>query len=125
MRPALVPLIALAAAASAAAADPPTFAPWPGGRAPEAIYKCEGGRVLDQGPEAVRLRDRLERDTRTGRLDPGEARRLQRALWALDRDEAHACAKGYLTETQLRDFGGRLGRLADEAARADGAGPER
>ena len=125
MRSALVPLIGLAAAASAAAADPPTFMPWPGGRPPERIHKCEGGRALDQGPEAVRLRERLERDAQAGRLNPDQAHRLQGELRALDRDEARACSKGFLTETQLHDFGGRIQRLADEVARTDGAGPDR
>jgi hypothetical protein len=125
MRSALVPLICLAATASAVAADPPTFAPWPGGRPPERIHKCERGRALDQGPEAVRLRDRLKRDAQAGRPDPDQARRIRGELRALDRDEARACAKGFLTETQLDDFAGRLQRLAGDVARSDGGGPDR
>lgn len=121
MRFALTPLIGLAAAASTASADPPTYAPWPGGRAPERIHKCDGGRALDQGPEAVRVRNRLEQDAHAGRLAPDQARELQ----ALNRDEAGACAKGFLTETELRDVSGRLQHLAADTARADRAGPDR
>lgn len=121
MRFALAPFIGLVAAACAASADPPTYAPWPGGRAPERIHKCDGGRVLDRGPEMARARDRLDRDAHSGRLAPDQAHKLKHELEALNRDEARACAKGYLTETELRDLGGRLQHLADDL----GAEPKR